>query len=95
MLTLRRGYVGTAPGTTTLYMPLGDEVVENMGPDTLSYEQYLARDIALRQQQLESERKGRIWSAIGTIATTSVTTLALLAAVSAWARTGHLKPPTR
>lgn len=90
MITLRRGYVGTAPGTSTLYLS-GTEPAAPTPPASLTYEQYLARDIALRQESLKVQKSGQVWDRIGTFATASLTTLALLAAVSAWWRTGKLK----
>ena len=107
------GYVGVAPGTTTLVVPSGPypmQLVDTTNPTsvpvgptappsepltTLTYEQYLAQDIALRQEALILQRRAEIWGRIGTFATASLASLALFAALGAWYRTGKLKATPR
>jgi hypothetical protein len=95
-----RGYVGVAPGTTTLYLgapPAVDPTkpVPAPTPQTpvLTYDQYLAKDIALRRESLDLQRRAEMWGRIGTFATASLTTLALLAVLGTWWRTGKLQTP--
>ncbi len=94
------GYVGVAPGTTTLVIPGGPHRTQLVGPTVvpdpvppppITYEQYLSRDIALRRESLVMQKRGEFWSRLGVVATASITSLALVAALGAWWRTGKLK----
>lgn len=84
-----RGYVGVAPGTTTIHF--GDQPPAVNPAKQVTYEEYLAKDIELRQEALKLQRRGELWGRIATFATASLTTLAVLAAVGAWWRTGKLQ----
>ena len=76
-----QGKVGVAPSTTTI----------QLGTTTMTYEEYLATDIELRRQVLAQAKKSEFWNRLGTFATASVTTLALVAAIGAWFRTGKIE----
>ena len=94
-----RGKVGVAPSTTTL--TLGQEmfVCNGLGadaaPTTLSYEEYLAKDIDMRKKSLALSRRMEIWRGIGTFAQASLAGLALLAGVAAWIHTGRIEAAAR
>ena len=57
----------------------------------MSADQYYAADIKLRADALEEQRKTAFWSRLSTFATASLTTIALIAALSAWKRTGKIQ----
>ena len=62
---------------------------------TITYEQYLVQDLLLRQESLDLQRRGATWSRLGVVATASLTSLALMAALGAWWRTGKLRAVPR
>lgn len=90
------GKVGVAPGTTTLTIPRGPypSIGQEMlicGAETMSYEEYLATDIKIRREVLDEQRRTAFWSRLGTIATASLASLAVIAGVAAWLRTGKIE----
>jgi hypothetical protein len=94
-----RGKVGVAPSTTTLLIPrglsgMGQEVFVCNGAETapsMTMEEYLATDIAMRRQAAEQQRRSVFWDRLGTFATASLAPLALVASISAWFRTGRIE----
>ena len=86
-----QGKVGVAPGTTTLTVPGVGQEVFICGAETMSYEEYLATDIKVRREVLDEQKRTAFWSRLGTVATASLASLAVIAGVAAWLRTGRIE----
>jgi hypothetical protein len=62
-----------------------------LDPRKLTEDQYRGEDVRLRERELEIRRKEAFWNAFASFGTATLSTLALLAALGAWLRTGKLK----
>lgn len=89
--------VGVAPSTTTIrlgqegFTCLSGPLCLDGQPAAVSEDVYRGYDIKLREKELLIRRRESFWQSVAAIASAGLTSIAVIAAVIAWKRTGTPK----
>jgi hypothetical protein len=69
-------------------------VLHPVYPSALNLDEFNAQSIRLQKRQIEAQEATDKWSRIASLTTAIISTLAIVAALGAWVRTGKVQAPS-